>query len=89
MKNPISPKKYQVILLNDSKTPTEFLVNTLQTVFHKSPYEASQIMMDIHLKGNGCVGTYTYEVAETRLANMLTTAKKSQHPLKGEIEAFR
>jgi ATP-dependent Clp protease adaptor protein ClpS len=81
-----SPKKYQVVLLNDNKTPTEFVVQILQNIFHKTSHESAQIMMSIHLKGTGIVGAYTYEIAETRLNNVLKQARKSQHPLQCELE---
>jgi ATP-dependent Clp protease adaptor protein ClpS len=84
-----SPKKYQVVLLNDNKTPTEFVVQVLQNIFHKTAHESAQIMMNIHLNGTGIVGAYTYEVAETRLNNVLKQARKYQHPLQGELEVIR
>lgn len=84
--NIASPKKYQVVLLNDNQTPTEFVVQALQDVFHKTAHESAQIMMQIHLNGAGVIGAYTYEVAETLLNSMIKQARKLQHPLKGEIE---
>lgn len=84
-----SPKKYQVVLLNDNKTPTEFVVQVLQNTFQKTSNESAQIMMNIHLNGTGVVGAYTYEVAETRLNNVLKQARKYQHPLQGELEVIR
>lgn len=84
-----SPKKYQVVLLNDNKTPTEFVVQVLQKIFQKTSHEAAQIMMNIHLNGTGIVGAYTYEVAETRLNNVLKQARRYQHPLQGELEVIR
>jgi ATP-dependent Clp protease adaptor protein ClpS len=84
-----SPKKYQVVLLNDNKTPTEFVVQVLQNIFQKTAHEAAEIMMSIHLNGTGVVGAYTYEVAETRLNNVLKKARKYQHPLQGELEVIR
>jgi ATP-dependent Clp protease adaptor protein ClpS len=83
-----SPKKYQVVLLNDNKTPTEFVVQALQDIFRKTPHQSAQIMMNIHLNGVGIVGAYTYEVAETRLNNVLKKARKYQHPLQGELEVI-
>lgn len=80
-----SPKKYQVVLINDNKTPTEFVVQVLQDIFHKSSHESAQIMMNIHLNGTGIVGAYTYEVAETKLNHVLKQARKFQHPLQGEL----
>jgi ATP-dependent Clp protease adaptor protein ClpS len=84
-----SPKKYQVVLLNDNKTPTEFVVQVLQKIFQKTAHESAQIMMNIHLSGTGVVGAYTYEIAETRLNNVLKQARKYQHPLQGELEVIR
>lgn len=86
--NVMAPKKYQVVLLNDNKTPTEFVVRALQETFHKTPHEAAQIMMSIHLSGSGMIGAYTYEVAETRLNSLLKQARKFQHPLQGELEVL-
>ncbi len=85
-RNIASPKKYQVVLLNDNKTPTEFVVKALQEVFRKTAHESAQIMMHIHLNGAGVVGAYTYEIAETLLSDMLKQARKFQHPLQGELE---
>ena len=61
------PDQYRVILHNDHYTTMEFVVEILRTVFHKNLPEATKIMLDVHRKGRGNVGTYTYDIARTRL----------------------
>lgn len=80
------PKLYKVLLLNDDYTSMEFVVNVLVTIFHKSEDEAYKIMLRIHKEGSGLCGVYAYEIAETKVAQVLNAAKKSKFPLRAVME---
>ncbi len=75
------PNLYRVILLNDNYTTMDFVVEILISVFHKSPAEASKIMLDVHEKGKGIVGVYTYDIAKTKIAQVDQLAKERDFPL--------
>ena len=80
------PKKYRVILLNDDYTPMEFVVEILITVFCKSENDAVQIMMNVHQTGKGICGTYSHEIAETKVTRVNELAVQNEHPLKSMME---
>ena len=80
------PALYRVLLLNDDYTPMEFVVLVLQDVFNKSREEATRIMLHVHQKGVGECGVYTYEVAETKVTQVMDFARKHQHPLQCVME---
>ena len=80
------PKMYKVMLLNDDFTSMEFVMNTLMGIFHKSEEDAYKITMYIHNKGSGLCGIYTREIAETKVAQVLNSAKKSKFPLRAVME---
>ena len=80
------PKKYKVLLLNDDYTSMEFVVDILMNVFRKSFNEAETIMLDIHEKGKGVCGIYTYEIAESKVLTVHRRAKDSGFPLKCTME---
>ena len=80
------PPMYRVILLNDDYTTMEFVVLVLQTVFHKSLDEATQVMLAVHQKGAGTAGVYTKEVAETKLAIVHHLARENEFPLRCDME---
>ena len=80
------PSMYRVLLHNDDYTTMEFVVDVLQSVFHKSPADATQIMLHIHRNGIGVAGVYTYEVAETKVAVVETLAREHEFPLKCTME---
>lgn len=80
------PSMYKVLLLNDDYTPMEFVVHILQNFFRKAPEEAMQIMLHVHQKGVGICGIYTYEVAETKVAQVIEYARKHEHPLQCTME---
>lgn len=80
------PSLYRVILLNDDYTTMEFVIHVLETVFHKSPAEATQIMLSVHKKGAGLCGLYTREIAETKVVVVHEMAAQNQFPLKCTME---
>jgi ATP-dependent Clp protease adaptor protein ClpS len=80
------PKMYKVMLLNDDYTSMEFVVTTLMNIFHKSEEDAYAITMRIHNNGSGLCGVYTHEIAETKVAQVLNSAKKSKFPLRAVME---
>ncbi len=80
------PSMYKVLMLNDDYTPMEFVVHVLERFFSKSNEEANRIMMHVHMRGVGLCGVYTYEVAETKVTQVMDLARQSQHPLQCTIE---
>ncbi|MFL5444193.1 MAG: ATP-dependent Clp protease adaptor ClpS [Myxococcales bacterium] len=80
------PKLYKVLLHNDDYTPMEFVVLVLVNVFHKSESDASSIMLHAHTHGYAVAGVYTFEVAETKVAETLKLAEKAQFPLLSTME---
>jgi len=80
------PEMYKVLLHNDDYTTMEFVVEILMAVFQKSEEEAVQIMLNVHRKGVGLCGVYTYEVAETKVAVVSTLALENGFPLKCTME---
>jgi ATP-dependent Clp protease adaptor protein ClpS len=80
------PSLYKVLLLNDDYTPMEFVVFVLERFFNKSAEDANRIMMHVHQKGVGICGVYTYEVAETKVAQVMNFARQNQHPLQCTME---
>jgi ATP-dependent Clp protease adaptor protein ClpS len=80
------PNLYRVMLLNDDYTPMEFVVHVLEEFFQKGRDEATQIMLHVHQHGAGECGVYTYEVAETKVTQVMDFARKHQHPLQCVME---
>lgn len=80
------PSLYKVILLNDDYTPMEFVTLILKKFFKKSDAEAEQIMLEVHHKGAGLAGIYSFEVAETKVYQVQTFSRTHQHPLKCKLE---
>jgi len=80
------PSMYKVLLLNDDYTPMEFVVQVLETFFNKTREEATRIMLHVHRKGVGLCGVYTYEVAETKVTQVMDAARQAQHPLQCTME---
>ena len=78
---PKLPAMYKVLLLNDDYTPMEFVVETIQRFFNKNREQATQIMLKVHTEGMGVCGVYPQDIAETKMKQVLTYAKESQHPL--------
>jgi ATP-dependent Clp protease adaptor protein ClpS len=75
-----------VLLLNDDYTPMEFVIEVLETVFGKSREEATRIMLHVHRRGVGLCGVYTFEVAETKVMQVMDLSKRNQHPLQCIME---
>jgi ATP-dependent Clp protease adaptor protein ClpS len=80
------PTLYSVVLLNDDYTPMAFVVEVLESIFQRSPAEAYRIMMQVHVSGRGVAGVYPWEIAETKVELLLTTARQAGHPLQATIE---
>src|SRR4051812_16818373 len=80
------PSMYRVLILNDDYTPMEFVVYVLEQFFNKSREDATRIMLHVHQHGVGVCGVYTYEVAETKVAQVIDTARRHQHPLQCTME---
>ena len=83
---PKKPAMYKVLMLNDDYTPMEFVVMVLERYFNKSHQEATRIMLHVHQKGVGICGVYTYEVAETKVTQVMDAARQNQHPLQCTLE---
>jgi ATP-dependent Clp protease adaptor protein ClpS len=80
------PSLYKVLLLNDDYTPMEFVVHILETIFGKSREEAVDVMLHVHRHGVGICGVYTFEVAETKVAQVIEFSRRHQHPLQCTME---
>ena len=80
------PKMYKVLLHNDDYTTMEFVVFVLQGIFHRSEADAMQIMLHVHKNGIGVAGVYSYEIAETRIAQVETLAREHEFPLRCSME---
>jgi ATP-dependent Clp protease adaptor protein ClpS len=80
------PNFYRVLLLNDDYTPMEFVVHVLERFFNKDREAATQIMLHVHHHGIGECGIYTYEVAETKVTQVMDFARKHHHPLQCVME---
>ena len=75
------PPLYRVVLINDDFTPMEFVVDILESVFGMERTRATQVMLEVHTKGKGVCGVYNFEIAETKVAQVMSIAKQHQHPL--------
>jgi ATP-dependent Clp protease adaptor protein ClpS len=80
------PAMYKVLMLNDDYTPMEFVVHILERFFSKNRQEATRIMLHVHRRGVGICGVYTYEVAETKVTQVMDFARQHQHPLQCTLE---
>ncbi|MBF6601364.1 MAG: ATP-dependent Clp protease adapter ClpS [Sphingorhabdus sp.] len=80
------PNPYKVLLLNDDYTPMEFVVLVLKRFFQMDIDEATRVMLHVHQKGVGVCGTFSYEVAETKVTQVMDFARKNQHPLQCTLE---
>lgn len=80
------PSMYRVLLMNDDYTPMEFVVSILIGIFKKTQEEATQVMLQVHQSGMGTCGVYTFEIAETKVTQVMDAAKRNQHPLQCTLE---
>jgi len=80
------PSLYRVLILNDDYTPMEFVIHVLERFFNKSREDATRIMLHVHHNGVGECGVFTYEVAETKVTQVMDFARKHQHPLQCVME---
>ena len=80
------PSLYKVLILNDDYTPMEFVVYLLKSFFNKSNEEATKIMLHVHQNGIGVCGIFSYEIAETKVIQVLDTSRKNNHPLQCTME---
>ena len=80
------PSLYKVLLLNDDYTPMEFVVHVLEKYFNKGREDATRIMLQVHQKGVGVCGVYTYEVAETKVTQVIDFSRQHGHPLQCTME---
>lgn len=83
---PKKPSMYKVLLLNDDYTPMEFVVLILKRFFRMDMEEATRVMLHVHQKGVGVCGVFSYEVAETKVNQVMDFAKENQHPLQCTLE---
>lgn len=80
------PAKYHVFLLNDDYTPMDFVVEVLRKFFNKNAEQATEIMLTVHYKGKGLCGTFTADIAETKVDHVVRFAFEHEHPLKCIVE---
>ena len=80
------PSLYKVLLLNDDYTPMEFVVHILEKFFAKNREGAVEVMLHVHRHGVGICGVFTYEVAETKVAQVIEFSRRHQHPLQCTME---
>jgi len=80
------PPLFRVILINDDYTPMEFVVEVLEIIFGMDRTKATRVMLEVHTKGKGVCGVYTYEIAETKVAQVTSYAQQHQHPLLCTLE---
>lgn len=80
------PSLYKVLMLNDDYTPMEFVVHVLQQFFRMDMEEATRVMLHVHQRGVGVCGIFSYEVAETKVNQVMDFARQNQHPLQCTLE---
>lgn len=83
---PKKPSQYKVLLLNDDYTPMEFVVMILKRFFRMDLEQATRVMLHVHQKGVGVCGVFPYEVAETKVHQVMDFARENQHPLQCTLE---
>ena len=80
------PPLYQVVILNDDYTPMEFVVDVLERIFSMDRTTATRVMLEVHTNGKGVCGVFTFEIAETKVAQVIDFARQNQHPLQCTLE---
>ena len=83
---PKKPSMFKVLMLNDDYTPMEFVVIVLKRFFHMDMDQATRVMLHVHQKGVGVCGVFPYEIAETKVNQVMDFAKQNQHPLQCTLE---
>ena len=81
-----NPSPYKVLMLNDDYTPMEFVVLVLQRIFKMDLEDATRVMLAVHQRGVGVCGVFSYEVAETKVSQVIDLARENQHPLQCTLE---
>jgi ATP-dependent Clp protease adaptor protein ClpS len=81
-----TPSPYKVLMLNDDYTPMEFVVHVLQSIFKMGLEDATRVMLHVHQRGVGVCGIFPYEIAETKVAQVIDFARENQHPLQCTLE---
>jgi len=81
------PTLYRVVLCNDDYTPMEFVVWVLQAIFYKGNEEATRLMLDVHQRGKGVCGVFTYDVARSKASQVRKLARENEYPLQCQLEA--
>src|SRR5206468_5292531 len=81
-----TPSPYKVLMLNDDYTPMEFVVEVLQMIFKMNIEDATRVMLHVHQRGVGVCGIFSYEVAETKVAQVIDYARKNEHPLQCTLQ---
>ena len=80
------PRQYKVVMFNDDYTTMEFVTNVLMSIFSKSEVEAQKIMLDVHKKGQGIAGIYSYDMAMSKAGTAMSMAKSEGFPFKLSVE---
>ncbi len=80
------PSMYKVLMLNDDYTPMDFVVHILLSYFQKTEEEAVKIMLNVHQNGVGICGVYSFEIAETKVMQVMDNARRNEHPLQCTLE---
>lgn len=83
---PKKPSQFKVLMLNDDYTPMEFVVLVLKRFFHMDLEQATRVMLHVHQKGVGVCGIFPYEIAETKVNQVMDFARQNQHPLQCTLE---
>ena len=83
---PKKPSQFKVLMLNDDYTPMEFVVMVLKRFFHMDLEQATRVMLHVHQRGVGVCGVYPYEIAETKVNQVMDFARQNQHPLQCTLE---
>ena len=83
---PKKPSQFKVLMLNDDYTPMEFVVMVLKRFFHMDLEQATRVMLHVHQKGVGVCGIFPYEIAETKVNQVMEFARQNQHPLQCTLE---
>ncbi len=82
----VPPSMYNVLLHNDDYTPMDFVIEVLQHFFHLDNEEATEVMLNVHYKEIGICGTFSAEIAETKVMQVMNYAKTNEHPLRCSME---